>query len=65
MGNYIRRKRLVVSLPLPTYESLQELAKKTDQTVAGYARQLIVQHVADLDLPVFLQEEISSRMEKG
>ena len=54
-----------MSLPLPTYESLQELAKKTDQTVAGYARQLIVQHVADLDLPVFLQEEISSRMEKG
>ena len=56
MRNYIERKRVVLTLPLPAYEQLQRLAKETERTIPGYVRFLITQHLAESGLSVYVQE---------
>ena len=59
MRNYIERKRVVLTLPLPAYEQLQRLAKETERTIPGYVRFLITQHLAESGLSVYVQESSS------
>ena len=61
MHNYIERKRVVLTLPLPAYEQLQRLAKETDRTIPGYIRFLITQHLAESGLSVYVQESSSEQ----
>ena len=61
MRNYIERKRVVLTLPLPAYEQLQRLAKETDRTIPGYVRFLITQHLAKSGLSVYVQENGSQQ----
>ena len=61
MRNYIKRKRVVLTLPLPAYEQLQRLAKETERTIPGYVRFLITQHLAESGLSVYVQESSSEQ----
>ena len=61
MRNYIERKRVVLTLPLPAYEQLQRLAKETERTIPGYVRFLITQHLAESGLSVYVQESSSEQ----
>jgi len=54
----IEKKNITVSLPVAAYQSLCGLAKQRGQTPAQYIRSLVMQHLADQNLPLYCNGEI-------
>lgn len=52
-GPQLKQIKITLSVSLVTYQQIQKLADQQDIMVSDYVRKLIIQHLADLGLPIY------------